>query len=93
MRYSPAKQAALELADKPVTIATDETHGFVIKSDEPATGTQSAYGLATLLGMGSQVNHRGAAQHVYGGTVPPAEVSRRRAANKVARRSRRANRR
>jgi hypothetical protein len=32
-------------------------------------------------------------KHVYGGTVPPAVVARRRAANKVARKSRRANRR
>jgi len=31
-------------------------------------------------------------KHVYGGTVDPKEVSRRRARNKVARRSRRANR-
>ena len=32
-------------------------------------------------------------RHVYGGTVSHAEKSRRRAANKIARRSRRANRR
>jgi hypothetical protein len=32
-------------------------------------------------------------KHIYGGTVPPAVVARRRAANKVARASRRANRR
>ena len=31
-------------------------------------------------------------KHIYAGTVPAAEVARRRAANKVARRSRRANR-
>lgn len=31
-------------------------------------------------------------KHVYGGTVDPTEVKRRRAANKVARRSRRINR-
>lgn len=31
-------------------------------------------------------------RHVYAGTVPAAEVARRRAANKVARRSRRVNR-
>lgn len=30
--------------------------------------------------------------HIYGGTVAPAVVARRRAANKVARRSRRVNR-
>lgn len=33
------------------------------------------------------------AKHVYAGTVPAAEVAARRAANKVARRSRRTNRR
>ena len=32
-------------------------------------------------------------KHVYGGTVPATEVKRRRAANKVARRSRALNRR
>jgi len=32
-------------------------------------------------------------KHIYAGTVPPAVVARRRAANKVARKSRRANRR
>ena len=31
-------------------------------------------------------------KHVYGGTVPAAVVAKRRAANKVARRSRRINR-
>lgn len=31
-------------------------------------------------------------RHLYAGTVPPAEVRRRRAANKQARQSRRANR-
>lgn len=33
------------------------------------------------------------ASHIYGGTVPPKVVASRRAANKVARASRRANRR
>lgn len=37
------------------------------------------------------LNHSG--KHIYGGTVDPNEVARRRAANKVARRSRRVNRR
>ena len=32
------------------------------------------------------------AKHVYAGTVPAAEIARRRAANKVARASRRQNR-
>lgn len=31
-------------------------------------------------------------KHVYAGTVPPAEVARRRAKNKAARKSRRRNR-
>lgn len=42
--------------------------------------------LGVLLGMNSLSN-------VYAGTVPAATVARRRAANKVARASRRANRR
>jgi hypothetical protein len=48
-------------------------------------GQQNSYGLAVLGGL--QV------KHVYGGTVPAATRDRRRAANKVARRSRRLNRR
>ena len=36
------------------------------------------------------LNTRG--KHVYSGTVPEAEVARRRAKNKVARKSRRVNR-
>ena len=32
------------------------------------------------------------AKHIYGGTVAPNEIARRRAKNKVARKSRRANR-
>lgn len=43
-------------------------------------------GLAILLGLSNR------AKHVYGGTVPAAEVARRRAKNKAARKSRRANR-
>lgn len=42
---------------------------------------------AVLIGL----NRTG--KHIYAGTVPPAVVARRRAANKVARKSRRANRR
>lgn len=42
---------------------------------------------AMLLAINSTMSH------VYGGTVPPAEVRRRRAANKVARASRKINRR
>jgi hypothetical protein len=51
---------------------------------QPQTGNG---GLAVLLGLSST------GKHVYAGTVPPATVERRRAANKVARASRRANRR
>lgn len=47
---------------------------------------QSAYGLAILSGLG---DHR---KHVYGGTVATATVARRRAKNRVARRSRAINR-
>lgn len=36
------------------------------------------------------LNHTG--QHIYAGTVPAAEKARRRAANRVARKSRRINR-
>ena len=42
---------------------------------------------AVLIGL----NRTG--KHIYGGTVPPEIVARRRAANKMARKSRRANRR
>jgi hypothetical protein len=44
----------------------------------------SPYQLAILRGLQSK--------HVYQGTVAPAEKARRRAANRVARRSRRTNR-
>ncbi|MGW3992421.1 hypothetical protein ACWEF6_02930 [Amycolatopsis sp. NPDC004772] len=47
---------------------------------------QSAYGLAILRGLGDP------RKHVYGGTVPAATVARRRAKNRVARRSRAVNR-
>jgi len=53
---------------------------------QPRTGTRSPFGVATLLGL------QGGAKHVYGGTVAPAEIARRRAANRAARRSRRLNR-
>ncbi len=46
-----------------------------------------ARGLAILIGL----NRTG--RHMYGGTVPPAEVERRRAKNKAAKRARRMNRR
>ena len=44
-------------------------------------------GLAILVALGKR------GKHVYGGSVPAVEVQRRRAANKAARASRRANRR
>lgn len=47
----------------------------------------SAASLLMLLAL----NNSG--KHIYAGTVPEAEVTRRRAKNKVARRSRRLNRR
>jgi hypothetical protein len=47
---------------------------------------KNAYQLAILLGL----NRTG--KHIYGGTVPAAEKDRRRKANKVARESRRKNR-
>lgn len=50
---------------------------------KPSTDSR---GLAVLLGLQST------GKHIYGGTVPPAVVAKRRAANKVARKSRRANR-
>lgn len=45
-----------------------------------------ARGLSVLLGL------QNTRRHIYGGTVPPAEVRRRRKANRAARRSRRINR-
>lgn len=48
--------------------------------------TPTANGLQILLGL----NRTG--KHIYGGTVPHAEVKRRRKANKTARASRRRNR-
>ena len=45
----------------------------------------SSYSLSVLRGIQTT--------SVYGGTVPPATIAKRRAANKVARASRRANRR
>ncbi len=37
--------------------------------------------------------NNGGRKHIYAGTVPPAVVAQRRAKNRMARRSRRANRR
>lgn len=46
------------------------------------------YSLAILYGL----NHGKTAPHIYGGTVPGHVKAQRRAANKVARQSRRINR-
>ena len=53
------------------------------REDEPYNQFQQL----VFLGLNS-----GLRKHVYEGTVPEAEVARRRAKNKVARKSRRANR-
>lgn len=50
--------------------------------DQRPTG----WGLSILVGLGA------AGKHVYGGTVPPETVTKRRAANRVARKSRKVNR-
>jgi hypothetical protein len=47
----------------------------------------SSYSVAVLFGLGFHD------KHVYGGTVDPVTVAKRRARNKVARASRRINRR
>jgi hypothetical protein len=52
----------------------------------PGTGTQSPVGLAILYALGQR------GRHVYGGTVSAATVARRRDRNRVARASRRINR-
>lgn len=55
------------------------------------TGTQpSAYSIAILFGIGAK-NATGG--HVYEGTADPNRVAKRRAKNRVARASRRVNRR
>lgn len=51
--------------------------------DQNKTGTQGF----KMMGVLSQL------RHVYGGTVDPVTIAKRRAANKVARKSRRINRR
>jgi hypothetical protein len=52
---------------------------------KPSISQHSPAHLAVLNGLQGK--------HVYAGTVPPATVARRRAANRVARRSRATNRR
>lgn len=46
----------------------------------------STWGLTILVGLGR------AGKHVYGGTVPAETVTKRRQANRVARKSRKVNR-
>lgn len=72
---------------------------YVVSHIEP-----SSYNTAVLMGLGARYHGRGIVQtrqgpalmwgerHVYGGTVAPEVVARRRAANRVARKSRRINR-
>lgn len=61
-------------------------------TSRPTSGnTQpSAYSVAILLGLGAKTSTGG---HVYEGTANPHRVAKRRAANRVARTSRRINRR
>lgn len=58
---------------------------FRRKPTEPKPPQQSDYGVAILLELNRS-------KHIYEGTVDPATKARRRAADKVARRSRRINR-
>lgn len=51
---------------------------------------QNSFGMAILFAL-TRLENQGK-KHVYHGTVPPSEVARRRAANRVARASRKANR-
>lgn len=58
-------------------------NAIVVEEHEPVE-PPSAYSVAVLMALQGK--------HVYQGTVAPAEKARRRAANRVARKSRRANR-
>lgn len=57
------------------------------KSNPTRRHQQARFGLAVLFGLGQSK------KHVYGGTIPHETKQHRRAANKVARKSRRINRR
>lgn len=61
-------------------------------TSRPASGTTqpSTYSIAILLGLGAKTSTGG---NVYEGTADPNRVAKRRAANRVARASRRINRR
>lgn len=56
----------------------------IVLDKRPPVAPPSGYALTILLALQEK--------HIYSGTVAPAEKARRRAANKVARKSRRANR-
>ena len=71
-----------KVEDEPVEVidgSTDEV--------EPGGALQNGFQQAVFLGLNSIPG-----LHVYAGTVSEADVARRRAKNKVARKSRRANR-
>jgi hypothetical protein len=62
---------------------------FRVTDDTPVVNPQQGdYGLAMLSGLGS-----GSGKHVYGGTANDGKVNKRRAKARVARKSRKANRR
>lgn len=58
-----------------------------VNTDQP-----SAYSVMILLGLGAKTGNRQYPGHVYEGTADPARVAKRRAKNRVARKSRRVNR-
>lgn len=57
------------------------------------TKQPSAYSVMILLGLGAKTGDRAYPGHVYEGTADPVRVAKRRAKNRVARASRRVNRR
>lgn len=87
------RTADVETASTDIAPSCSPFKLFDVVSDEKPSPQQGAFGLSLLMGMGSRVNNRGTAQHIYGGTVPAATIAKRRASNRVARKSRRANRR
>lgn len=58
----------------------------IVKTETPILSGPNSYALAILMGL----QRKGA--HIYEGTVPSHVKARRRAKNKVARQSRKANR-
>ncbi|GLZ34855.1 hypothetical protein Lesp02_70420 [Lentzea sp. NBRC 105346] len=61
-------------------------------TSRPTSGEPSSYSLAILLGLGAKNADPLRPGHVYEGTADPARVAKRRAKNRVARASRRINR-